>query len=54
MNHDIAAQTVATPGIQYVAFTGSVAGGQAVHGAAGGTLKPVGLELGGKDPALRI
>ena len=32
-------------------FTGSVAGGQAVHGAAGGTLKPVGLELGGKDPA---
>ena len=51
MNHDIAAQTVADPRIQYVAFTGSVAGGQAVHGAAGGTLKPVGLELGGKDPA---
>lgn len=32
-------------------FTGSVSGGRAVHRAVGGTFRPVGLELGGKDPA---
>ena len=51
MNHDVAAQAVADPRVQFVAFTGSVSGGQAVHRAAAGTLTPVGFELGGKDPA---
>lgn len=34
-----------------VSFTGSVDGGKALHKAAGGTFTPMGLELGGKDPA---
>lgn len=37
--------------IQLVAFTGSVAGGLAVQKAAADRIVPVGLELGGKDPA---
>ena len=42
---------VADPRVNHVSFTGSVAGGAAVHRAAGGLFKGVGLELGGKDPA---
>jgi acyl-CoA reductase-like NAD-dependent aldehyde dehydrogenase len=44
---------VADPGVDYVAFTGSVAGGKAVaQAAAGGNgFKGVSLELGGKDAA---
>jgi acyl-CoA reductase-like NAD-dependent aldehyde dehydrogenase len=44
---------VQDPRIEYVAFTGSVAGGRAVQEAAskGKGFKLVGLELGGKDPA---
>jgi hypothetical protein len=44
---------VPDPRIDYVAFTGSVAGGRAVQEAAskGKGFKLVGLELGGKDPA---
>ena len=34
-----------------VSFTGSVDGGRALHKAASGTFTPMGLELGGKDPA---
>lgn len=37
--------------ISYVAFTGSVGGGQMVEKAASGRFIGVGLELGGKDPA---
>ncbi|PCI63476.1 MAG: aldehyde dehydrogenase [Gammaproteobacteria bacterium] len=37
--------------INYVAFTGSVAGGAMVEKAASGRFIGVGLELGGKDPA---
>jgi acyl-CoA reductase-like NAD-dependent aldehyde dehydrogenase len=39
------------PGIDYVSFTGSVKGGREVNTSAGGRFIPVGLELGGKDPA---
>lgn len=39
------------PGISGVQFTGSVEGGRAVKEAAGPRFIPVGLELGGKDPA---
>ncbi|HED34644.1 MAG TPA: aldehyde dehydrogenase family protein [Gammaproteobacteria bacterium] len=35
----------------YIAFTGSVEGGQSVEKAAAGLFKSVALELGGKDPA---
>jgi acyl-CoA reductase-like NAD-dependent aldehyde dehydrogenase len=46
-------QLVPDPRIDFVAFTGSVAGGRAVQEAAakGQGFKGVGLELGGKDPA---
>jgi acyl-CoA reductase-like NAD-dependent aldehyde dehydrogenase len=37
--------------IDQVCFTGSVAAGKAIEGAAAGTFAGVGLELGGKDPA---
>ncbi len=37
--------------IDYVAFTGSVAGGRAVKGAIGDRFIAMGLELGGKDAA---
>jgi acyl-CoA reductase-like NAD-dependent aldehyde dehydrogenase len=37
--------------VDAVAFTGSVPGGHAVERAASGRFIPVGLELGGKDPA---
>jgi acyl-CoA reductase-like NAD-dependent aldehyde dehydrogenase len=39
------------PAVNYVAFTGSVAGGAMVERAASGKFIGVGLELGGKDPA---
>ena len=41
------------PVVQFVMFTGSVAGGHAVTKAAveSGTFKGVGVESGGKDPA---
>jgi acyl-CoA reductase-like NAD-dependent aldehyde dehydrogenase len=42
---------IADPRIGYVAFTGSLAGGQAVQRAAAARFVGTGLELGGKDPA---
>jgi acyl-CoA reductase-like NAD-dependent aldehyde dehydrogenase len=51
MNHDQVARVIADPRIAFVAFTGSVAGGHAVQRAAAARFIPMGLELGGKDPA---
>ncbi len=42
---------IADPRIAFVAFTGSVPGGQAVQHAAAERFIGTGLELGGKDPA---
>jgi acyl-CoA reductase-like NAD-dependent aldehyde dehydrogenase len=50
MSHESTAGVVADSRVAYVAFTGSVEGGRAVHQAAAGRFKAVGLELGGKDP----
>ncbi len=50
-SHDTVAHIIQQPEINYIAFTGSVAGGEAVEKAAMGLFKGVGLELGGKDPA---
>jgi acyl-CoA reductase-like NAD-dependent aldehyde dehydrogenase len=51
LDHAQVARVIADPRIAFVAFTGSVAGGQAVQRAAAGRFIGTGLELGGKDPA---
>ncbi len=51
MSHETVAQLIPDERVAFVAFTGSVEGGRAVHKAAGGHFKGVGLELGGKDAA---
>ena len=50
-SHDQSARMIASPLVDFVAFTGSVAGGHAVQRAAAERFIGIGLELGGKDPA---
>ena len=50
-SHDQSARMIASPQVDFVAFTGSVAGGHAVQRAASDRFIGTGLELGGKDPA---
>ena len=49
--HADVATMIADPRIDFVAFTGSVAGGHAIAEQAGRRFIGTGLELGGKDPA---
>ncbi|HWQ37608.1 MAG TPA: aldehyde dehydrogenase family protein [Burkholderiales bacterium] len=49
--HDDVARMIASPLVDFVAFTGSVEGGRAVQNAAAARFVGTGLELGGKDPA---
>ncbi|NQV95846.1 MAG: aldehyde dehydrogenase family protein, partial [Sphingomonadales bacterium] len=51
LDHVGAAALISHPSVDYVAFTGSVAGGHAVTQAVSGKFIGAGLELGGKDPA---
>lgn len=51
VSHTDTENIIKQPQIDYVAFTGSVAGGTMVEKAAVGRFIGVGLELGGKDPA---
>ena len=51
MDHAQVAGIIADPRIAFVAFTGSVPGGQAVQKAAAARFIGTGFELGGKDPA---
>ncbi|NRA71004.1 MAG: aldehyde dehydrogenase family protein [Gammaproteobacteria bacterium] len=51
LSHQDTQALIKQPAIDYVAFTGSVAGGTMVEQAASGRFIGVGLELGGKDPA---
>lgn len=51
MDHHHTARLIANEEVAYVAFTGSVFGGEMVEKAALGRFIGVGLELGGKDPA---
>lgn len=51
LDHDQVALMIADERVAYVAFTGSVAGGQAVQRAASNRFIGTGLELGGKDAA---
>ena len=51
MSHDMTEQAIGDPRVDFVQFTGSVAGGRAVVKAAVNRFIGIGLELGGKDPA---
>jgi acyl-CoA reductase-like NAD-dependent aldehyde dehydrogenase len=51
LSHDDTARIIRDTRVDFVAFTGSVAGGHAVQVAAAGRFIGTGLELGGKDPA---
>ena len=50
LDHDTASGLIAGRAFNFVNFTGSVGGGQAMERAAAGTFTGVGTELGGKDP----
>jgi acyl-CoA reductase-like NAD-dependent aldehyde dehydrogenase len=51
LDHRAALDLIGHDGIDFVAFTGSVAAGHAVQNAAVNRFIGLGLELGGKDPA---
>jgi acyl-CoA reductase-like NAD-dependent aldehyde dehydrogenase len=51
LSHDAAARLIDSGRVNFVGFTGSVAGGRSVQEAAAHRFLEVGLELGGKDPA---
>ncbi len=51
LTHDSTTKVIQSREIDFVAFTGSVAGGEMVEQAAAGRFIGTGLELGGKDPA---
>jgi len=49
--HDDTSRMIRLPEVNFVCFTGSVAGGIAIEEAAAGRFIGIGLELGGNDPA---
>jgi acyl-CoA reductase-like NAD-dependent aldehyde dehydrogenase len=51
LSHEDTDRAIRSPGIDFVAFTGSVEGGTKVQRAAAERFIGVNLELGGKDPA---
>ena len=51
LDHSDTEKVIQSPEIDFVAFTGSVRGGEMIERAAIGRFIGVGLELGGKDPA---
>ena len=50
LDHATTESLIKAKSFDFINFTGSVAGGQAMERAAAGTFTPLGLELGGKDP----
>lgn len=50
LDHETSSRLIAAKQFDFINFTGSVAGGQAIERAAAGTFTGIGLELGGKDP----
>ena len=50
LSHETTNDLIAGNAFDFVNFTGSVGGGQAMERAAAGTFTGVGTELGGKDP----
>jgi acyl-CoA reductase-like NAD-dependent aldehyde dehydrogenase len=51
LDHDTTSALLSERAVDFVNFTGSVGGGQAIERAAAGTFIPVSTELGGKDPS---
>lgn len=51
LTHEDTESIIRSPLVNSIAFTGSVAAGERVEQAAVGRFIPIGLELGGKDPA---
>ncbi|SCW62237.1 aldehyde dehydrogenase family protein [Ancylobacter rudongensis] len=51
LTHEQTSRLIGSGAVDFVNFTGSVEGGLAIERAAAGTFTPLGLELGGKDPA---
>ncbi|KZY52909.1 aldehyde dehydrogenase family protein [Sulfitobacter sp. KE29] len=51
LSHETTSALIADNAFDFVNFTGSVGGGQAMERAAAGTFTGVATELGGKDPA---
>lgn len=51
LTHDQTAEIIGSGKVHMVAFTGSVPAGRQIEEAAASRFIPVGLELGGKDPA---
>ena len=50
LDHAATEALIAAGSFNFINFTGSVGGGQAIERAAAGTFTGLGLELGGKDP----
>ncbi len=50
LDHETTSELIGQGAFDFINFTGSVGGGQAMERAAAGTFTPLGLELGGKDP----
>lgn len=50
LDHPTTEALIGSRAFNFINFTGSVAGGQAIERAAAGTFTGLGLELGGKDP----
>ncbi|WP_028470244.1 aldehyde dehydrogenase family protein [Neptunomonas japonica] len=51
LDHSTTSELIGSGNVDMVCFTGSVGGGKAMEQAAAGQFIPLGLELGGKDPA---
>jgi acyl-CoA reductase-like NAD-dependent aldehyde dehydrogenase len=51
LDHEATAALIRSGHVDYVSFTGSVAGGREVYGQVAQRFMDAGLELGGKDPA---
>ena len=52
VSHDAIRKLIAARAVDFISFTGSVEGGRQVYKEASSQLLDMGLELGGKDPAL--
>lgn len=52
VNHKIIGRLIEKRAVDFISFTGSVEGGREVYRQASAQLLDMGLELGGKDPAL--